>query len=478
MNPEKLGLPCAVGLAGLTVTGLGWAVAQGVPHPEGLAACLCLVAVKLGLLHRDAARPPATIGDRHWREAVKAKLPEMVRGAKVWGQQIVQAEDGADAELERICPPETTTIHPWGIEVDLWPPRGASVFNLQTITDQLLTALAKPMDAMGEPLALVDVTTDPARPGRARLRILPEDPFANPRPWEWGPLDGPMGDRLGYPLGGFDRYGGRVLLPGVGQSVLVAGIPGSGKSTGGMVHYLRQWFPTQCAIIGIDTVGFGVDLKPMEPRLAGLYLENRDVLPVVEALNAERLARVQAMVPNGMTKLETDEDFAQLARILGRPTPPIILAVDEAHDAFPIKSPENEALKRLVKEARKAGIWVLFATQRLSHNEIDTSLRALFAAGVCFKVANATDAGMALGGLPQGLAVGPWLLDSSQRGTAYVKAEETAGGAVGAGGLVAIQTLQLDTGSKRRGKAYPEVAASALATADRAPRLPWLPTPH
>ena len=476
MNPERIGAPCAVGIAGLAATGLVWATLQGVPHPEGLLACAALVGVKLGLLHRDAARPSSTIGDRHWREAVKAKLPEMIRGAKGWGAQIMRAED-KDAEIASIAPPETMTSHSWGVEVDLWPPEGVGVPQLQNGTEALLTALQKPLTDMGEPLALIDIITDPARPGRARLRILPEDPFANPRRWDWDLTDGPMGDRLGYPLAGFDRYGGRVILPSVGQSIIIGGIPGSGKSTGGLVHYLRQFFPTQAAIIGVDTVGYGVDLLPMAPRLAALYTDNRDVLPTVEALNNEREARVRVMVANGMTKLETDEDFLQLAKLMGRPTPPIIFAADEAHDAFPLKSPETEALKRIIKEGRKAGIWVIFATQRLSHNEIDTSLRALFAAGICFKVANLTDAEMVLGKLPQGLAVGPWSLDPKKaRGTAYVKGEDTTGGAIGAGGLVAVQSLRIDVGTKRR--AYPEVAASAVATSGRAPRLPWLPTPR
>lgn len=201
----------------------------------------------------------------------------------------------------------------------------------------------------------------------------------NSAPYKWNPESY---KKLSLPVPvGISQQGLEVLDLAAAPHLLVAGVPGFGKSN--YLHVLiHALLPT--ARIGI------IDMK----RLEFAYLRNhcalardeREALYLIQSLNREMERRIGILEAANVVKVQ---DYA------GDDMPYIVLVVDELAE---IKDDKVLGLiDRIVRLARAVGISVVGATQRPSTKVLPGDTRAMFAARLCFQVADELNSRMVLG---------------------------------------------------------------------------------
>ncbi|MBO8183441.1 MAG: DNA translocase FtsK [Archaeoglobus sp.] len=198
-------------------------------------------------------------------------------------------------------------------------------------------------------------------------------------PYEWRP-DAYHKIALPVPVG-VSQKGVEVLDLAESPHLLVAGVPGFGKSN--FLHVLIHTLLPR-ALIGI------IDMK----RLEFAYLSNhaavtrteKDALQLVKALNREMERRIDVLEAANCVKVQEYK---------GQDMPYIVLVIDELAEIR-----DEQVLyyiDRIVRLARAVGISVVAATQRPSTKVINGDLRAMFAARVCYQVADELNSRMVLG---------------------------------------------------------------------------------
>lgn len=162
--------------------------------------------------------------------------------------------------------------------------------------------------------------------------------------------------------------------------LLVAGVPGFGKSN--FLHVLIHSLLPRAFICIID-------LK----RLEFAYLRDHclvtrdeaDALRLMQALNREMERRIDILEAANVVKVQDYQGDM----------PHIVLVIDEVAE---IKDDKLMGLiDRIVRLARAVGISVVAATQRPSVTVIPGDTRAMFAARLCYQVADETNSRIVLG---------------------------------------------------------------------------------
>lgn len=179
---------------------------------------------------------------------------------------------------------------------------------------------------------------------------------------------------------GVNQEGVKVLDLADAPHLLVAGVPGFGKSN--FLHVLIH------ALLSKGRIGI-IDLKRLEfaylKKHCAIAKNECEALKLMQALNREMEKRINTLEKAGVVKIQ---DYK-------KEMPYIVLVVDELAE---IRGEKVLALiDRIVRLARAVGISVVGATQRPSTKVLPGDTRAMFAARLCFQVADELNSRMVLG---------------------------------------------------------------------------------
>lgn len=249
----------------------------------------------------------------------------------------------------------------------------------------------------------------------AICHVLREDPFAGARQsWPWAQLPRTSLSRP-VPLGvDEDGQGVSVTLPE--HHLFVGGEPGGGKSAALSLFVAAAALDPTVSISLFDAKQ--VELAPWAKSAAAFL--GPDVGCAADALDALRSdmdARYGRLLAEGRRKLAPDgADGLHL------------VAIDEL--AFFLRAGTTkdrarftEGLRDLVARGRAAGVIVVAATQKPSHDVVPTSVRDLFSFRLAFRCTTpeASDTILGQGWASQGCSAAT--IDPSTRGVGYLLAE-------------------------------------------------------
>lgn len=211
----------------------------------------------------------------------------------------------------------------------------------------------------------------------------------------------PMPSHLALPVGvaGDGRY---VALPlrNLGN-VLVAGLPGSGKSEllasmlAGLLRQDSTGQRVQVATVDTKLVTFG-NLPPLAALYAPPALEIEDAHALVWGLVEEVRRRFQLLQAAGVRSIEEYQSKT------GEALPYVVTVIDELadmtadHDRRRAAAFSGAAME-IGRKGRAAGVGLVMATQRPSADVLPSSLRNLAGAAVAFKVQRNHDSIAVLG---------------------------------------------------------------------------------
>lgn len=153
-----------------------------------------------------------------------------------------------------------------------------------------------------------------------------------------------------------------------GSSLLIGGVPGTGKTTALRV-VLAGLAQTSAAIVVIDPTG-GAEASLWAPRLGGA------VLDADSAPTSELLQQVLSIIERRGRLLAAGVALGHLL--------PIVLVCDELAELGAAGSSKQQdevrtLLRRITALGRKANVACVFATQRTTANSIDVTTRSLVA---------------------------------------------------------------------------------------------------
>ena len=197
-------------------------------------------------------------------------------------------------------------------------------------------------------------------------------------PFEWNPDSHPE-MALPVPIG-ISQRGTEVFDLAESPHMLIAGVPGFGKSN--FLHVLIHSLLSKAFICIID-------LKRLEfaylRKYAAVARDESDALIMMKVLNEEMERRIDILEKADVVKIQQfDGDM-----------PYIVLVIDELAE---IKDDDLlNLIDRIVRLARAVGISVVASTQRPSTKVISGDTRAMFAARLCFQVADELNSRMILG---------------------------------------------------------------------------------
>ena len=213
--------------------------------------------------------------------------------------------------------------------------------------------------------------------------------------------DAQIPQRLALPVG-VDGNGRQVALPlrNLGN-VLVAGLPGSGKSEllasmlAGLLRQDATGKRVQVAMVDTKLVSFG-NLPPMPALYAPPALEIDDAAALTWQLLEEVRRRFQLLHGAGSRSLEEYEQRT------GERLPYLVGVYDELADLTTDSDRGRRetftvAAQEIGRKGRAAGVSLVMATQRPSADVIPSSLRNLAGAAVAFRVSKADDSRLVIG---------------------------------------------------------------------------------
>ncbi|HUX05255.1 MAG TPA: FtsK/SpoIIIE domain-containing protein [Acidimicrobiales bacterium] len=253
---------------------------------------------------------------------------------------------------------ETALGH--AVELQLQPPN--SVVRIGMMADQLAVAFG---------IARVRVLADPLHSHRVTV-LLDQQLSIGSVPYraEHNPVGKPLDPLRVMPIG-LDDNGDEVAASFYGQSILIGGNPGSGKSVAMRVILAGLGASNNVCLVGIDPKH--AELSMWRPRFTRLVLGN-EVEPTVELLN-ELLSEVQRRA----------EYLATTQTATLQPTneyPWIVLVIDEwaelgAAGDVKQRTSINALLRRYLSLGRAVGCTALLCAQRPTSDSVDVGTRAL-----------------------------------------------------------------------------------------------------
>jgi len=292
---------------------------------------------------------------------------------------------------------------PAGEVLDITVPVGSTVDDLDLASESLAVALR---------LRDVVVERDPDNAAHATVRFVRRDPLANQPPaWRhsmsaslslWNPI--PVGvDEAGEPV--------EITLPE--RNVLLGGEPGAGKSV------------ALSMLVATAALDPSVHLHLFDGKLVELATWSRCADHNVGVSTANAIDVLREL------QIEMDDRYLALlssrARKVSREggQPLHVLVVDElAHYLLAPDRKERqefaELLRDLVARGRAAGLIVLAATQKPSHDVIPTALRDLFGFRWALRCNTPQASDTVLGAGWASLGYNATDIDSAHRGVGYL----------------------------------------------------------
>lgn len=260
----------------------------------------------------------------------------------------------------------------------------------------------------------VRVVRDPATAAQATVTISYRDPFAGPGT-AWPGLVAPRVDLFApFPFA-VGEAGECVQLSLVERNLLIGGEPGGGKSTAlsvvaaataldptselwlfdGKLVELAAWRPVARCFVGADVA---------------------QAADALEELHAEMRRRYEWLLATGARKVTRGSGFGL-----------VLVAIDEL-SLFSAEGTKQERerfttlLRGLVARGRAAGIVVVCAIQRPSHDVVSTSLRDLFAWRFALRCTTDASSDVVLGDWAS-LGYSAAKIDPSMRGCGWLLTE-------------------------------------------------------
>lgn len=240
--------------------------------------------------------------------------------------------------------------------------------------------------------------------GRARLLVQYSDPLGDPLGAP-GWVNGPgLATDLATPAPmGRAEDGETVALPLWSSSLLIAGIPGAGKSVAERLAVAYAGCDPSALLVGADLKPGALELAPVASRFAVVASSPADLTTALRRVYAEIRRRAPLLASEGLRKVPTDRraEF-----------PPIVVVIDEAGQIAGDEAGADAltTLAEVLRVGRAFGVSVIAATQHPTAESFggSTSARSLFAHRVCFTVSNASAATVVLGENPADAGLLPW----------------------------------------------------------------------
>lgn len=246
------------------------------------------------------------------------------------------------------------------VQLRLEPPNSAS--RVEMVSDQLAVAFG---------IARVRVLADPQFAHRVTVFLDQQLSIGSvPYEPEHNPVGLPLDPLRPIPIG-LDDNGDEVATSFYGQSILIGGNPGSGKSVAMRVILAGLAASRNVCLVGIDPKH--AELSMWRPRFNRLVLGN-EVEPTVTLLD-ELLAEVQSRA----------EYLATTQSATLQPTnenPWVVLVIDEWAEIGASGDVKQRAhigglLRRYLSLGRAVGCTAILVTQRPTNDSIDVGTRAL-----------------------------------------------------------------------------------------------------
>lgn len=311
----------------------------------------------------------------------------------------------------------------------------------------------------------VVVERDADRADRASVRIVRRDPLADPTPLVWPNLGG--SDVSGSPLSvwdpvpvGIDEMGSVVELSLPFRMVLFGAETGGGKSVAMSQLVATAALDPGCELTLFD--GKQVELafwRSCATRVVGPSVA--DAIAGLQGLKAEMEARYAVLLAAGKRKIERGDGMALQ-----------VVVIDEL--AFYLtmgERKENQEFERLLRDlvarGRAAGIVVIAATQKPSHDIVPTSIRDLFAIRWALRCTTpqASDTILGAGWSSRGFSAST--IDVGTRGLGYLLHEGSEPVRLRSFCLTDVDLISLATrGAALRGAAGQGPAVTAPAVTD------------
>ena len=182
--------------------------------------------------------------------------------------------------------------------------------------------------------------------------------------------------------------GSAVVVPLVETSTLVAGLPGSGKSSTLRAVIAGGAHRPDVALVLIDPKR--VELPLWEPRATLVATEPDEIGDALASMVALIDARYRMMQLDRLTSWPVAAD-----------RPAVVVVVDELAELVDsgdgADKQRTQHLRRILSKGRAAGVIVIAATQRPSADVVPTSLRDLFALRIAHACATKDATTMILG---------------------------------------------------------------------------------
>jgi S-DNA-T family DNA segregation ATPase FtsK/SpoIIIE len=216
---------------------------------------------------------------------------------------------------------------------------------------------------------------------------------------------------------GRDEYGQPVYVDLAERNMLLGGEPGAGKSSGLNLITAHGALSHDCKLILID--GKQVELGPWRACADGFIGPSiKDAIEAFEAFQATMNTRYDTLLAGGRRKItRADGEHVYL------------IVIDEyAYFSATVGTKQERekfaALTRdLVARGRAAGVIIILATQRPSHQVIDPSMRDLFGYRWAFRCTTDSSSDVVLGQGWAGEGYTAADIDPLARGVGWLLAE-------------------------------------------------------
>src|SRR5690348_7054888 len=216
---------------------------------------------------------------------------------------------------------------------------------------------------------------------------------------------------------GRDEYGQPVYVDLAERNMLLGGEPGAGKSSGLNLITAHGALSCDCKLILVD--GKQVELGPWRGCADGFIGPSlSDAIAAFEAFQATMNTRYDTLLATGRRKItRADGEYVYL------------IIIDEyAYFSATVGSKGDREkfaglTRDLVARGRAAGVIIILATQRPSHQVIDPSMRDLFGYRWAFRCTTDSSSDTVLGHGWAGQGYSAATIDPLARGVSWLLAE-------------------------------------------------------
>ena len=337
---------------------------------------------------------------------VRTRISVALRGAAI-RRRVVRALRACDVEGPfGFAGVGAATTTPAGFRVVVRTPLGRHTGHLETAAPFLAAALR---------VREVRVVRHAADASLATVHVVARDPFAQSSlAWPWVQL-GRTDLWRPVPLA-VDEDGTTVTVGLFEHNLLLGGEPGGGKSTALALLVAAAALDPAVSISLFDAKQ--VELAPWAPCANAFCGPDLGVVvEVLREVRAEMDRRYERLLSCGRRKVSPEDGFALS-----------VVAIDEL--AFFLRAGTREerngfaeALRDLVARGRAAGVVVLCATQKPSHDVVPTAVRDLFSFRMALRCTTpeASDTVLGQGWASRGYSAAT--IDPATRGVGYLLAE-------------------------------------------------------